>query len=250
MSDVYIFLGPTLAVADARAEIDAVYLAPVSRGDVYRLWVRRPRVIGIVDGHSERVPAVLHKEIMWIMERGVHVFGSAGHGALRAVELEMFGMRGVGHVYQAFRDGILEQDDEVAVVHERAPDGYRALSESMVNIRGTLLAALDEKVISADTRHLLTAVAKNFFYRDRNWPDLLKSGNARGADPAELGALSRWLPQGRVDQQADDAIAMLRELRTFRAANPAPLRVPWRTANTILWHEARERAGSVREDGR
>jgi hypothetical protein len=108
-----IFLGPTLAVADARAELDAVYLPPVSAGDVYRLWRRRPQAIGIVDGYFERVPAVWHKEIMWIMERGVHVFGSAGIGALRAAELDTFGMRGVGRIYQSFKDGTSDKDDEL-----------------------------------------------------------------------------------------------------------------------------------------
>ena len=105
MNEIYIFLGPTLAEKDARAELDAVYLPPVSAGDVYRLWRRRPRAIGIVDGYFDRVPAVWHKEIMWMMEHGVHVFGGAGLGALRAAELDSFGMHGVGWVYQAFRDG-------------------------------------------------------------------------------------------------------------------------------------------------
>ena len=95
MNGVYVFVGPTLAVSDARAELDAVYLPPVTAGDVHRLWRLRPRAIGIIDGFFEHAPAVWHKEILWIMEQGVHVFGSAGMGALRAVELEMFGMRGV-----------------------------------------------------------------------------------------------------------------------------------------------------------
>src|SRR5215472_4011322 len=115
MSGVYVFVGPTLAVTDARAELDAVYLPPVTAGDVYGLGRLRPRVIGIIDGYFQHRPAVWHKEIMWAMENGVHVFGSAGMGALRAVELEVFGMRGVGWVHQAFKEGTLEQDDEVAV---------------------------------------------------------------------------------------------------------------------------------------
>ncbi len=56
------------------------------------MWRRQMDALA---GYFEHVPAVWHKEIMWIMERGVHVFGSAGLGALRAVELETFGMRGV-----------------------------------------------------------------------------------------------------------------------------------------------------------
>jgi hypothetical protein len=78
MNDIYVFLGPTLAEKDARAELDAVYLPPAAAGDVYRLWERRPRAIGIVDGYFDHVPAVWHKEILWMMEHGVHVFGAAG----------------------------------------------------------------------------------------------------------------------------------------------------------------------------
>ena len=78
MSEIYVFLGPTLAEKEARVELDAVDLPPVSAGDVYRLWRRRPRAIGIVDGYFDRVPAAWHKEIMWMMEHGVHVFGAGG----------------------------------------------------------------------------------------------------------------------------------------------------------------------------
>ena len=249
MSDVYIFLGPTLALTSARAELDAIYLPPVAEGDVYRLGRLRPRAVGIVDGFFDRVPAVWHKEIMWIMERGVYVFGSAEMGALRAVELEMFGMRGVGWVYQAFKDGTLEQDDEVALAHGSGSRGFRPLSEAMVNIRRTLLEAEHQKIICEITRELLTAVAKAFFYRDRNWTRLLEAGEVKGADSAELTALRQWLPDGRVDQKASDAAAMLREMRGFLATNPAPLQVRWRTANTNVWNAARQRAGSVPAGG-
>jgi hypothetical protein len=250
VNDIYIFLGPTLAVARARAEIDATYLPPVAIGDVYRLWGRRPRVVGIVDGARERVPAVLHKEIMWVMERGVHVFGSADIGALRAVELDMFGMQGVGRIFQDFKDGTLAADDEVAVAYERGPDGYRAISEAMVNIRASLLAARQEKIISVDTCQLLTTIARDFFYSDRNWPGLLIAGKGNGIGPGELDALDRWLPGNKRDQKADDAIAMLRKVRDFHATNPGPLKVSWTTADTAFWSAARQSAETPFESGR
>jgi hypothetical protein len=242
MSEAYVFLGPTLPESGAKAELDAVYLPPVSAGDVARLGRNRPRAVGIVDGYFEHVPAVWHKEIMWIMAQGVHVFGGAGLGALRAAELDTFGMRGVGRVYQAIKDGTLERDDEVAVAYDKGPDGYRALSEAMVNIRVTLHAAHGAQIISEATRDVLAAAGAALFYRDRNWPTLLETGKTAGADPAELGALRRWLPAGRIDQQADDALAMLREMRDFLAGDPAPLRVPWTLANTTRWLAAREHA--------
>ena len=249
MSEACIFLGPTLAVADARAELDAVYLPPVSAGDVYRLWRRRPQAIGIIDGYFERVPSVWHKEIMWIMERGVHVFGSAGIGALRAAELDTFGMRGVGRIYRSFKDGMSDRDDELAVAIEAGPDGYRKLSEAMVNIRVTLEAAHRAEVISDATRHRLMTAGTALFYRQRTWSALLKAGQAEaGADSAELNGLRRWLPTGRIDQQADDGLAMLREMRSFLATSPDPQRVHWSLATTTRWEAAKRRAESIRAE--
>jgi hypothetical protein len=248
MSEAYIFLGPTLALADARSEFDAVYLPPVSAGDVCRLWRTRPRAIGIVDGYFDRVPAVWHKEIMWIMERGVHVFGSASTGALRAAELDSFGMRGVGPIYRSFKDGTSDRDDELAVAYEVGPDGYRKLSEAMVSIRATLQAAYRAEIISGATCRLLTAAGTALFYQQRTWPTLLKAGQAEGAEPAELNALCRWLPAGRIDQQADDALAMLREMRTFLATQPGPQQVRWTMANTTRWQAVKRRAESMRTE--
>jgi hypothetical protein len=249
MNDIYVFLGPTLAEKEARAELDAVYLPPVSAGDVYRLWRRRPRAIGIVDGHFDRVPAVWHKEIMWIMERGVHVFGAAGLGALRAAELDPFGMHGVGWVYQAFRDETLDRDDEVAVSHAPAGDGYRPLSEAMVNIRRTLAAAEQQEIISAATAGILLSAGTALFYPERTWPELLRAAGAARAAAAELDALRRWLPAGRIDQQAADAVAMLREMRGFLAAGPAPQQVSWSMAHTAMWEAAKRGADTLSRDG-
>jgi len=245
MSEIFVFLGPTLAENRARAELDAVYLPPVSEGDVYRLWRRRPRAIGIVDGYFQHVPAVWHKEIMWIMERGVHVFGAAGLGALRAAELDAFGMRGVGWAYEAFADGTLDRDDEVAVKHGSAEDGYRALSEAMVNIRPTLQAAHDQGIISVATHDALTRNAAALFYPDRSWPGLLTAAEATGTDPAELSVLRQWLPTGRIDQQAADAVAMLHEMRCFLASDPEPRQVTWSMANTARWEAVRRHADTM-----
>jgi hypothetical protein len=245
MSGAFVFVGPTLSLASARAELDACYLPPVAAGDVYRLWRLRPQVIGIIDGYAEHVPAVWHKEILWIMEQGVHVFGSAGLGALRASELAAFGMRGVGAVYQAVRDGTLDRDDEVAVAHHGSDGEYRCLSEAMVNIRATLAAAEREQVISAATRDLLAAAATALYYRDRTWPALLDAGKAGEADPEQLAALAQWLPTGQVGQQADDACAMLRQMREFMASAPEPMRVAWTTAPTTRWEAVRRYATGV-----
>ena len=101
---IFIFTGPTLRPEASRKILDAIYLPPVSQGDVYRVAVKKPFAIGIIDGYFDRVPAVWHKEILWAMTQGIHVFGAASMGALRAAELAPFGMQGIGWIYEAFRD--------------------------------------------------------------------------------------------------------------------------------------------------
>ena len=101
-----VFLGPTLPAADAASVLDAICLPPVKLGRrLPRRVAPRPRAIGIVDGYFQWVPAVWHKEILWAIDQGVHVFGAASMGALRAAELAPFGMRGVGRIFEAYRDG-------------------------------------------------------------------------------------------------------------------------------------------------
>ena len=52
---VYVFTGPTISAAGARQELDAVYLPPVSQGDVYRVARLKPRAIGIIDEAHARL---------------------------------------------------------------------------------------------------------------------------------------------------------------------------------------------------
>jgi hypothetical protein len=242
---VYVFTGPTLSPAEAGAALDAVYLPPVAQGDVYRVALKRPQAIGIIDGYFERVPSVWHKEILWALAQGIPVFGSASMGALRAAELSAFGMEGVGTIFAAYRDGVLEDDDEVAVLHGPAESGYRALSVAMVNIRQTLAAAEAAAVVGPDTRQMLEQLAKACFYPERNYAALLQQASAQGLPPEELHALRAWLPQGQIDQKREDALAMLREIRNRLAAGLAPQRVDFHFEHTEFWDRAQSVSGEL-----
>ena len=139
---------PSIRPADPALE----WRPPVKQGEVYECALTRPAIIGIIDGYFEVTPTVWHKEILWAMAQGIHVYGSASIGALRAAELHTFGMTGVGRVFAAFRDGILTDDDEVAVLHGPEELGYPAVTEAMVNIRATLDKAVAEGVIDQRAR--------------------------------------------------------------------------------------------------
>ena len=113
MSAVVVFTGPTITADDARRILDATYLPPAAAGDLYVQARERPLAIALIDGLFGTVASVFHKEILWAMHEGVHVFGASSMGALRAAELDQFGMVGVGAVYEAYRSESLVDDDEV-----------------------------------------------------------------------------------------------------------------------------------------
>ncbi|MGQ0735883.1 MAG: TfuA-like protein [Acidobacteriota bacterium] len=245
---IYVFTGPTLSADEGSRELEAVYLPPAAQGDVYRIGLRRPYAIGIIDGYFDRVPAVWHKEILWAMAEGIHVYGAASMGALRAAELAMFGMVGIGEVFEAFRDGVLEDDDEVAVAHAPAAQGFQPASEAMVNIRCTLRAAEDSGVIRADTRQRLGSVAKALFFPDRSYARLFADAAEQGLAPRELDALREWLPRGRVDQKRTDALEMLRVVRRQRLESQEPKRVSFVLEHTKFWDRVIQSAGMAAGD--
>jgi hypothetical protein len=244
----YVFTGPTISPAEAARELEAVYLPPAADGDVYRVTLKRPLAIGIIDGYFQSRPTIRHKEILWAMTKGVHVFGSSSIGALRASELAAFGMEGVGTIFESYRDGILEDDDEVAIVHGPAENGFVAGSEAMVNIRHTLLKAELTNIISTKSRMILEEIGKKLFYPDRNYQVLLRSAVDAGIPETELTRFRQWLPQGRVNQKREDALAMLRLMRRRLSDGLKPKKVSYSFEYTSTWETACHQFGNLRSD--
>jgi hypothetical protein len=241
---VCVFLGPTLAAQEVGALCpDAVVLPPVRQGDVYRVGrVTKPDAIGIIDGYFSHVPSVWHKEILWALAAGIPVYGAASMGALRAAELAQFGMVGVGRIFEAYRDGVLEpfdepfeDDDEVAVLHGPPELGHRAMSEALVNIRCTLARATEQGVIDAMTRNRLIRAGKALFYQERSYERILGE-TADSGDALDIERLRAWLPRGKVDQKRTDAILMLQVLQ---AAKPMDGRVCYTLAESTLWERTK-----------
>ena len=78
-------------------------------------------------------------------------------------------MEGVGIIFESYRDGTLEDDDEVAIAHGPAKIGFRAGSEAMVDIRLTLRKAERVGVISKELQAALEKIGKELFYPDRSY---------------------------------------------------------------------------------
>jgi hypothetical protein len=243
----YVFLGPTLPVEQARSILgEAVYLPPVSMGDVYALLANGPRWIALIDGLFERTPAVWHKEILYALAQGVRVLGSSSMGALRAAELHPFGMEGVGRIFEAYRDGLLEDDDEVALVHAPAEFGWQPLSEAMVNLREGLRRAERRGLITARTQRALLETAKRTFYPERSWPGLLRAGARLGLPVGELDGLRDFVLRERPDQKREDAVELLQHLARERGQVRETPEPNFCFESTSAWLEMQEYESQAR----
>lgn len=240
---IVLFSGPTLSPDEGRREVpalaDASWRPPVAQGDLYLAARERPWGIGIVDGYFDRLASVWHKEILWALDRGVHVFGAASLGALRAVECAPFGMVGVGEIYAAFASGELTDDDEVTVFHGPAATGYATGSEAMVNLRASFAAAEEAGKIGEATRGALVAIAKALPYPERGIPLVLEQARRAGLPAVELDALAAWLPQGRIDQKKVDALEMLRRMAAHRIEHPGRFEATFPFQHTEAWEAGR-----------
>jgi hypothetical protein len=186
---VIAFVGPSLPGVKRLAGIDL--RPPARQGDVWRALEHRPRAIALIDGVFEHVPSVWHHELRAALASGVAVLGAASMGALRAAELEAFGMIGVGTIFRWYRSGKLTDDGAVALLHADSEAGFRPLTVPLVNVMH-VAAQLNSR--------RLVRVARGLHYQERTWPRIWR---AFGED------LEPWRKAHGEDLKALDARACL-----------------------------------------
>ncbi len=234
-----LFVGPSLAPADGASAADFNLRPPARQGDVYRAAGSRPDAIGVIDGYFEGVPSVWHKEILWAIAHGIPVYGSASIGALRAAELDACGMIGVGDIYAAYRDGLLDADDEVALLHGPEEAGFIALTEPLVNVRATCRAALAEGILDDSETSATIDAARSLFYKQRTWREIAQNAVRAGIALNWVEGFMVWLPGGRVDQKRRDALQMIERMRADLSKPSATRGATDRAfAPTFLWERA------------
>jgi hypothetical protein len=203
MSSV-VYLGMSLTHAEASTMLKARFLPPVRRGDLPQL-PSSVKMVGIIDGVFLSEAAVGHREIIDLLKRGITVVGGGSMGALRAAELQDLGMIGVGQIFEMYRDGIIEGDDEVALVFD--PETFTPLSEPLVNIRHFLSQAVHREVLEAGTASLLLDRVREEYYPRRSFQLLL--AKAREEDEALAVALSNMLICETFDLKRSDSLEVL-----------------------------------------
>ncbi|MEV2255613.1 TfuA domain-containing protein [Streptomyces sp. NPDC050147] len=190
----------------------------------------------IIDGLWHQSAPVRHKEIMLLVAQSVAVYGASSMGAPRAAELAPYGMVGIGRIYRAFRSGLLDADDDVAVLQE--PNG-RPLTQALVNLRAAFERAADAGHITEPEAQALTENARRLPYGRWTRTALGRLMAERGVGDVYVRA-DIWGCGTPHDLKREDAETALRVLAngkfsTAEATAPAWAKERWRTSFVRYW---------------
>ncbi len=210
-----VFVGPTLPKAEVQDILpDAVILPPVRFGDLYALIASGIELVVIIDGVFHGHPPVWQREIAAVLALGMRVVGTSSMGALRALELAPYGMIGIGEVVRWYRDGRIEGDDEVALLHADEEMGYLPLSLPLVDIRATLDEAVSSGKIRRGLASSIVAKLKTLSHAERTRDKVLAVAEQAGAPQGALACLADRLLKNSASVKAQDARKALTLCRT------------------------------------
>ncbi|HVX03177.1 MAG TPA: TfuA-like protein [Nitrososphaera sp.] len=196
---------------------EAEFRPPARKGDLLRLAASQDvSMVGLVDGvFLQDYPPTPIEVCQLARRQGVLLAGAASLGALRAVELEKFGMVGIGRVFELYKSGKLNADDEVAVTFADSSDGnfFRLQSEAMVDIRYNLFLAYKKGVVGKDTKKAIARVAKGTYFPHRNYHDIIEATRQKYSDISRLqqdiDAFQDYIEKNRVSLKEMDAIKLV-----------------------------------------
>lgn len=217
MNKPIVYLGPTLSREKAIKILDADYRDPAKKGDFLMLSQDsdEKKYVGFIDGVflHDYPPSPI--EVYHLATRkNIELIGASSLGALRAVELEKFGMKGIGKIFQLYKNGIINADDEVAVTFVRENNILQ--SEAMIDIRFNLFLAYKKGIIANQTKKRIAKIAKNIYFPFRNYEDIIKLTQQQFPSIYnELESFRSYILKNRDSLKARDAIKLLKYLKTM-----------------------------------
>lgn len=244
---VLIFAGPTISRQEIGQYLDALVLPPSAQGDILTSLERyRPQAIGIIDTAFPRSAWV--SEVHYALRSGVAVYGAGAQGALRAVELQDYGMKGYGKVFHDFATGQQTNDAAVLCRYTEQDGMFARTSETLVNAQASLSAALNAGILDDTTFRRLSHKAQELYWQERTWEQILLPELFAGIEAYEEGRA--WLKAHAVNIQKQDAIELLQALASHRELLQHNIYTPADRSGMLdlLYHRERQayrKSGSV-----
>ncbi len=200
-----VFAGPSIEGAEPSGLPTATHAAPIKRGDLTA--VDDYDVVVILDGEFGQHASVSPKEILAVLEKGKTVIGAASMGALRASELDRFGMIGVGWVYDYFRRQTVRRDSDVALAYSIFD--FKPMTVPIVDVEYWMERATAAGLIDRKGRTRVLSTARKFFFAERTADRLIEALRRAIGDQAFAAILA--FSGGRIPSiKSLDAAAALR----------------------------------------
>jgi len=165
---------------------DAICAPPVERGDIVADIDDGVTSILILDGVFHQALSVSPSEIMDALRRGIRVFGASSMGALRAAELEAYGMVGVGEIFEYIRNAAAFRDDFLGQVFIDGFPQIQARSVTWVEFEINLERLFSRGRISRATRDRLRSLYADLHYAERSLATLAARIRADGRNTKTL----------------------------------------------------------------
>lgn len=195
-------------ILDSHDDIEVVYKRPIKRGDLSHDIKENPDIIAIIDGVFHQNSAVGHREILSVMKKGVKVYGSSSMGALRASELDVLGMEGIGYCYNEYASGNVTSDDDVAVMLDS--ETLEALSVPLISMNYVFTNAVAENIITKEEKDELIKITKEAYYPKRNYAQTLSQSSL---DADKKGKLIDFIRTSK-DIKKEDAKELLNHIKS------------------------------------
>lgn len=231
--EIIIFLGPSLPLHEAQAILDARYFPPARQGDLLSMAVQfKPKVIGLIDGYFMQTLSVWHKEILYALDQGITILGASSMGALRGAETAAHGMIGVGKIFELYKSGAVQDDDEVVLIHGPAEEGYIPFSIPLINLRITLEELAQKKLLEDEISSAFFKIAQSLYYPDRNFEKIAESAMQKGFSNELIVRVISCIQEHYIDQKREDAKFLLQTIKTLP---PIEKRAPQHNPRTPLF---------------
>ncbi|WP_440682861.1 TfuA-like protein [Cysteiniphilum halobium] len=218
-----IFAETSITHAQIKAHLPHAHLHTSAKtGDILRV-TPNSNIIILIDGNFDFTNSVWHKEILCALEKGITVIGASSMGALRAAELDVFGMIGFGFAYECYKNNITDDDSEVAINYYRLGDEMLQTIPS-INIRATCDALINSRLCTQQTANDIFTSTHNIFYKRRTW-EVLQS--TLTCDQFNL------LKTHYINAKYNDAYQCITELANIIAKTKAQESISFTTPSTI-----------------
>ena len=131
------------------------------------------------------------------------------------MELEKFGMIGIGKIFRLYKTGKIDGDDEVAVTFE---EGQHILqSEAMIDIRFNLFIAKRKGIIDENTKRVIIKVAKSIYFPYRNYTDILDLTKKKyPRSDSHIESFRAYITNNRESLKERDAIQLIKYIKKLQ----------------------------------